>query len=163
MHGTGNLLPMTDANANALIAQGKTGYSTTFTYDAIGLLQCETHRYLRPARSPPRSVATRPAPSRKFRSFSWSRLHRAGSLDAGTVTGRMDLGSGLTMYGTGTDSARGQGPAAAAVARAGPGDKAGLALLREIPEAFQGAERYVFLEAVRHSAARRRLRSSSSR
>jgi RHS repeat-associated protein len=40
--GSGNLLSTTDADANVLIAQGKAGYSTTFTYDATGLLQSET-------------------------------------------------------------------------------------------------------------------------
>jgi RHS repeat-associated protein len=40
--GDGNLLSSTDGDANALIAQGKTGYSTTYTYDATGLLQSET-------------------------------------------------------------------------------------------------------------------------
>ncbi len=40
--GNGNVLSTTDADANALIAQGKTGYSTTYSYDATGLLQSET-------------------------------------------------------------------------------------------------------------------------
>ena len=40
--GDGNVLSTTDPDANALIAQGGTGYSTTYTYDATGLLASET-------------------------------------------------------------------------------------------------------------------------